>query len=150
MGTIEERDCKSLREALIITAPGTKPSGPDAHLAYTYIGGGVPWQPPFTFPLVTKELPIAFADHMMAVFVALGWTHVSVGATEDIFVRRQNRDVKDVLSCEEKQRAIATRKEAIQLRAIALKERYETAQHLLDAVLPPEDHNMLPLVDSAL
>ena len=70
---------------------------------------GVPWQPPWSYALVTRELPFAFADRLMAVFVCLGLTKLN----RDLSVRKQNLDISMRLSITEKEQEITERVEAL-------------------------------------
>ena len=57
--------CRSLREALVYLPEEFKD---DLHHAtvYAYLGGGVPHQPPHTYGIVVRNLPIDVADHLCA------------------------------------------------------------------------------------
>ena len=98
----------------------------------------MPWQPPFTYPLVTRELPLDIADEMMAIFSLLGWITIC----ESMFVRRQNSQRIDHLTADEKKDAIKARIEAIALREEALRSSHIVASDLLAALLRSEDAAM--------
>ena len=63
----ELRDCWTTRFALEVL-------NPDSREMYAYLGGGVPWDPPFGYGLVFRELPIHVAERIAAVvlFLAVG------------------------------------------------------------------------------
>ena len=66
---VELRECWSERKAFVLlpaVATGAQPDLRDA-LLYTYIGGGVPHQPPNTYALVFKQMPVRIAACVAAV-----------------------------------------------------------------------------------
>ena len=68
---VELRECWSERKAFVLLRAVAKatPGQPDLHetLLYTYIGGGVPHQPPNTYALVFKQMPVRIAACVAAV-----------------------------------------------------------------------------------
>ena len=68
---VELRECWSERKAFVLlrALATATPGQPDLHetLLYTYIGGGVPHQPPNTYPLVFKQMPLNIAACVAAV-----------------------------------------------------------------------------------
>ena len=63
------RQCWSERRALVLV-PTHKPD-PNTPALYTYIGGGVDHQPPNTYPLVFKSMPLAIGACLVATASAL-------------------------------------------------------------------------------
>ena len=57
--------CGSLREALVYLPEDHKDDLNHATV-YAYLGGGVPHQPPHTYGIVVRNLPIDVADHLCA------------------------------------------------------------------------------------
>ena len=58
----------------------------DTILAYSYLGGGVDWQPPWTYPLVSRNMPLYIADRYFALIIFLAEVHIR----DDMFVRKQS------------------------------------------------------------
>ena len=67
--SIALRECWSDRQAFVLV-PRRNPQGNQAVL-YTYIGGGVPHQPPNTYPLVFRNMPLHIGACLAAVGAAL-------------------------------------------------------------------------------
>ena len=59
------RQCKSLREAFVVTSEDDKDKM-DAPYLYTYLGGGVQHQPPQGYGWVFRGLPLELADCLCA------------------------------------------------------------------------------------
>jgi hypothetical protein len=114
LASIEVQDCHSLREGQLLTAVTKK--GVETRVSYTYLGGGVTWQPPHTYPLVTRELSLGVADLLMAVFVCLCNTTLS----RNMVVRKQNSNIAKRLSPEQKEAEITARMAAIAKHVAAL------------------------------
>ena len=51
------KECHSLRYAQVLVTK--KDDEAEERLSYTFMGGGVPWQAPGTYAMVTKEMPVA-------------------------------------------------------------------------------------------
>jgi hypothetical protein len=62
------RQCKSMREALMVTAETDKSDMSNPCL-YTYLGGGVPHQPPQGYGLVFRGMPHALANTLCALLL---------------------------------------------------------------------------------
>lgn len=62
-------DCWSDREAHVLCAMSAPSSMKMTWLSYAYLGGGVPWDPPFGYGLVYKHMPIRVADRLLAVLL---------------------------------------------------------------------------------
>ena len=73
--------CGSLREALVCLPEDHKDDLNHATV-YAYLGGGVPHQPPHTYGIVVRNLPIHVADHLCA----LVHSHVFAEADLHMFV----------------------------------------------------------------
>ena len=143
LGSILVQDCHSLREAQLITT--TSAEGVEKRFSYTYIGGGVPWQPQFTYPLVTRELSLEVVDRLMAVFVCLGLTKLS----RDMFVRKQNTDISSRLSLSDKEDEITARIELISAHIVALQALFQSRERMIAELFPEPDVVMQPLVYAA-
>ena len=143
LGSIRVAECHTLRDAQLITT--TSAEGVEKRLSYTYIGGGVPWEPPFTYPLVTRELSLEVADRLMAVFVCLGLTNLS----RDLFVRKQNTDMSSRLSLSDKEDEITARIELISAHIFALRALFESRDSMIAELFPEPDVVMQPLVNAA-
>ena len=61
------KECWSSRDALVLCAESADESKPLDTLAYSYLGGGVTWDPPFGYGIVSKRLPLHVADRLLAV-----------------------------------------------------------------------------------
>lgn len=130
VGSTVVHDCYSLREAQLITA--VSGNGEEKRLSYTYIGGGVTWQPPHSFPLVTRDLPLIVADRLMAIFALLGTTSLS----RDLFVRRQNAELSDRLSPSDKEDEISDRLEQISGHTSATKRVFASQERMIAELFP--------------
>ena len=83
------RDCWSVRVAQVLCAKGTADADIWHDLSYSYLGGGVPWGPPFGYGLVSKRLPLHLADRLIAVCLFLsGGRDVDYRPLPECFVRR--------------------------------------------------------------
>ena len=71
---------------------------PSTNIAYSYLGGGVEWQPPSTYALVTRGMPLHIADRYFALltFLARGSVY------KHTFVRKQRAKHRQQLDEEEK------------------------------------------------
>ena len=121
--------CWSSRQAQLICAT-TSVGGANAsptQLAYSYIGGGVTWQPPATYALVSRGMPLHVADRYLALV-----TFLAGGAIiEDMFVRKQNAKVTEKLTVEEKTVRIRERVSACGIHLRHLRTRSCTVKSLL-------------------
>ena len=63
------KDCTSNRDALILCTPAANAVDPDEWLCYSYIGGGVPFDPPHGYGLVNKNMTLEAADRFMALTI---------------------------------------------------------------------------------
>ena len=78
------KDCWSDRQAQVLYR-----GGKSEVLGYSYLGGGVPFDPPYGFGLVSRRLPLPVADRLFAVCLYLsGMRHVDAGRITKCFVRR--------------------------------------------------------------
>ena len=59
-------DCRTEREALVICA-ANNPASEMKSLSYSYLGGGVPWDPPHGHGLVSRGVPLPLAERYLAV-----------------------------------------------------------------------------------
>jgi hypothetical protein len=59
-------DCRTEREALVICA-ANNPASEMKSRSYSYLGGGVPWDPPHGHGLVSRGVPIQTAERYLAV-----------------------------------------------------------------------------------
>ena len=92
----------------------------------------MPWQPPFSYALVTRELPLEFADRLMANFVCLGLTKLS----RSLFVRRQNSDVGMRLSVGEKEEEITERVGAISALVASMQGQFQKRERMIAQLFP--------------
>ena len=108
--------CKSARSAQVIypaeikaesAALSIKPPR-DTHMAYSYLGGGVEWQPPSTYPLVTRGLNLECADRYHALLTFLGNGKVNA----DMFVCKRSANPTQRLTNSEKILSIEARVKA--------------------------------------
>ena len=78
---------------------------PSTNVAYSYLGGGVEWQPPSTYALVTRGMPLRIADRYFALltFLAGGSVH------NHTFVRKQRAKNRQQLDEDDKNRSIGDR-----------------------------------------
>ena len=83
------RLCRSSRQAYVISR-GSDDS-PDNFVLYTYMGGGVEYQPENTYALVYKYLPLGVARRLYALWMLTLRSEVD----EHVMVRKQNRKVTD-------------------------------------------------------
>ena len=72
--------CMEARTAQIVSVAD---SGP---VAYSYVGGGVEWQPPATYALVSRDLPLHIADRYVALVTFLAGGILR----KEMFVRKNN------------------------------------------------------------
>ena len=124
LGTHLIQECHGLREAQVITSRPVE--GEEERLSYTYIGGGVPHQPPFSYPLVTREMSLTYADWLMVVYMFLS----NAEPEKVMFVRRQNTNITKRLTSEHKDAEIETRISAIQEATALLRGQYTNHQDL--------------------
>ena len=124
LGTHLIQECHGLREAQVITSRPEE--GEEERLSYTYIGGGVPHQPPFSYPLVTRETSLPFADLLMAVYMFLS----NAQPEKVMFVRRQNTNITKRLTPEQKDAEIEKRISAIQEATASLRDKYTNDRDL--------------------
>ena len=96
------KDCHDMREAQVL-------QNSDERLSYTYMGGGVTWQPPNTYAMVTRDLPLHVADRFMAMLACVA----NVEPCNNMFVRKQNANVSRRLHITEKEEQIKIRIAAV-------------------------------------
>jgi hypothetical protein len=102
------RTCRSIRSALVFS-----PSGADdniiAALLYAYTGGGVPYQPPNTYALVFKHMPLRVARRALALLLY----HTGAPVDETMFVCKQSSNQAQQLSSEEKRHEVELEVESV-------------------------------------
>ena len=123
------QECRGLREAQVITSRTVE--GEEERFSYTYIGGGVPHQPPFSYPLVTREMALTYADILMAIYMFLS----NANPEKVMFVRRQNTNINQRLTPKEKDGEIEKRISAIEEATALLRSKYRTARDLFRSLL---------------
>ena len=74
------RYCLEARTAQIVSVADT------GQIAYSYIGRGVEWQPPETYALVCRDLPLHIADRYVALVTFLAGGILR----KEMFVRKNN------------------------------------------------------------
>ena len=99
------RHCHSSREAFVFARGANK----DEIIMYNYIGGGVSYQPKYTFSMVYKSLPRQQARRLYALWHYL----LSAPLNELLFVRKQNTRAQKQLSLGEKRESILEEKRLI-------------------------------------
>ena len=97
------------------------------NVAYSYLGGGVEWQPPSTYALVTRGMPLHIADRYFALltFLAGGSVHNSM------FVRKQRAKHGQQLNEDQKNRSIEERVHKCRGYLTWLHRVFKTPQNLL-------------------
>ena len=97
------------------------------NVAYSYLGGGVEWQPPSTYALVTRGMPLRIADRYFALltFLAGGSVH------NDTFVRKQRAKHRQQLTEDDKNRSIGDRVHECKRHITYLHRSFQTPQYLL-------------------
>ena len=118
------KDCHSVREAQVLQKC-------DERLSYTYMGGGVTWQPPNTYAMVTRDLPLHVADRFMAMLAFVA----NVELRKDMFVRKQNSDVSRRLNISEKEEQITIRIEAVLQHIVETQRLFKSRETMIDALL---------------
>ena len=118
------KDCHSVREAQVLQKC-------DECLSYTYMGGGVTWQPPNTYAMVTRDLPLHVADRFMAMLACVA----NVELRKDMFVRKQNSDVSRRLNISEKEEQITIRIEAVLQHIVETQRLFKRRATMIDALL---------------
>ena len=118
------KDCHSVREAQVLQKC-------DECLSYTYMGGGVTWQPPNTYAMVTRDLPLHVADRFMAMLACVA----NVELCKDMFVRKQNSDVSRRLNISEKEENITIRIEAVVQHIVETQRLFKSRETMIDALL---------------
>ena len=118
------KDCHSVREAQVLQKC-------DERLSYTYMGGGVTWQPPNTYAMVTRDLPLHVADRFMAMLAFVA----NVELCKDMFVRKQNSDVSRRLNISEKEENITIRIEAVVQHIVETQRLFKSRETMIDALL---------------
>ena len=97
--------------------------------SYSYLGGGVPGDPPFGYGLVSKRLPIPVADRLLAVCLFLSGGHPRV----ECFVRRIDVTGEDGVSVQEADKEIDERVKTVTRHLKQLHGRYKSSQDLLSS-----------------
>ena len=127
--------CKSARSAQVIypaeikaesAALSIKPPR-DTHMAYSYLGGGVEWQPPSTYPLVTRGLNLECADRYHALLTFLGNGKVNA----DMFVCKRSANPTQRLTNSEKILSIEARVKACKSYLQELRDQFGERQKLI-------------------
>ena len=92
---------------------------------YTYIGGGLPNDPPHCYAIVNKHMPLTVADRLMALLQFVG------DAKRPQIIRRQNKSIHNMLDEEHRENFSGNRATAIAKHVDALKSKFKTKEALL-------------------
>ena len=97
------------------------------NVAYSYLGGGVEWQPPSTYALVTRGMPLHIADRYFALL-----TFLARGSVQpEMFVRKQRAKHGQQLNKDDKNRSIEERVHKCRGYLTWLHRAFKTPQNLL-------------------
>jgi hypothetical protein len=126
-------DCYSLREAQVLVIEDDDRQQQDRQwLSYSYLGGGVTWDPPFGYGLVSRHLPLRVADRFLALLL-----FVSGGEpVRETFVRRTPiASVTENMTAMEKEECIAKRIGQVTKHLQRFRDVYSTVQQLVASVI---------------
>ena len=101
-----------------------------SHVAYCYLGGGILNQPPNTYGLVFKGLPMCLLTRLLAMTCWLGW----LNADDVLLIRRQNGKKSDWISQGEKEAACLCRRDEVRSLHTSLLDRSDEVLAALEAV----------------
>ena len=96
-------------------------------IAYSYIGEPVEWQPPSTYPLVTRRMPLHAADRYFALLTFLARGSVR----QAMFVRKTSPDTTKQLDTEDKRCSLRDRVSACNKHFEHLRKRFGDPQKLM-------------------
>ena len=96
-------------------------------LSYSYLGGGVQYDPPNTYGLVSKYMPLTMGDIFAACVLFLAESQVEQG----FFVRKYYLQITQIASPKEKTDAITARHKEVDRWLQKLKTRYVSSVQLL-------------------
>ena len=100
-------------------------------LCYSYLGGGVPWDPPFSYGLVSKRLPFPLADRLLAVCLFLsGRRDVDDRTLTKCFVRRIDVTGDSSVSDEQSEHEIEERVRAVDVHLCELQLKFWSFHYL--------------------
>ena len=94
---------------------------------YAYLGGGVTWDPPFSYGLVYRELPIQFAERLVAVILFFAEGIVDT----DMIAVKPSNNPQSKLSPKEKGERVAQAAKNVSCHLSTLKERFPSRFSLL-------------------
>ena len=118
---IRVQDCWTDRSALVITTEEA------AELSYSYIGGGTAYDPPNTYGLVSKRMPLAMADTFLALILFMRGGEVD----PRMFIRTAQTQLRHTVSPEEATKDTTERMQEVQQRLQNLHQTYQTPTDLL-------------------
>jgi hypothetical protein len=102
------RTCRSIRESLVFS-PSTADDDMSACFLCAYIGGGVPHQPPNTYAMVFKHMPLRVARRVLALLLY----HTGSSVDASLFVCKHSNHQALQLSAEDTTERIALEVEQI-------------------------------------
>ena len=124
---IRVQDCWTARSALIIKHLPRSTSEEATELSYSYIGGGTAYDPPNTYGLVSKRMPLAMADTFLALILFLRGGSVD----PQMFIRTAQTQLRQTVSPEEATKDTTERVQEVQQRLQNLHQTYQTPTDLL-------------------
>ena len=128
LGGVLVRDCWANRDALVVSPA----SDISKWMSYSYIGGGLEWDPPHAFGLVNKSCPLHIADRLLALILFLSDGTV----LRDFFtVKSCARPSADKPSPEEEQLAILERELQVARHLRYLTDHFASAGHVFNLLL---------------
>ena len=98
-------------------------------MSYSYLGGGSQYDPPNTYGIVSKNMPLPMADMLAAVVLFLTGGNVD----EEFFVRIIYAQISRTITKDERAGQIRERKEHVRQRLEVLRHTYSSGMHLLGA-----------------
>jgi len=110
------RDCWSNRTAQVVE------SADGERLSYSYLGGGLEWDPPHAYGLVFRGVPLYLADRLVAMLHFFTKTHVD----EQMFGLRPSSDPSRKKSPTHKEQAVQKRVISVNLHLRSLRTRFKS------------------------
>ena len=124
---VRVKDCWMNRNAFVIThRPHTGPEEA-TELSYSYLGGGIEYDPPNTYGIVSKSMPLAMADMFTAVVLFLTGGEVE----QEFFIRTTYAQIRHTVTKEERTNEIKERVRKVQQRFESLRQQHQTGLRLL-------------------
>ena len=96
-------------------------------LSYSYLGGGTAYDPPNTYGMVSKRMPLAMADTFLAVVLFLSGGNID----RQFFIRTTQAQIRHAVSRNEAANDTDERVREVRQRLEHLQRTYETPHHLL-------------------